>query len=56
MHVRYGIHFGMSNFIFVVSVQGTIGCTPNSVPMVFIVFCRDSWGLYAINAYYIGLM
>ena len=25
--------------------QGTIGCTPNSVPMVFIVFSRDSWGL-----------
>ena len=24
--------------------QGTIGCTPNSVPMVFITFCRDSWG------------
>ena len=27
------------------NVQGTIGCTPNSVPMVFIVFSRDSWGL-----------
>ena len=26
-------------------VQGTIGCTPNSVPMVFIVFSWDSWGL-----------
>ena len=26
-------------------VQGTVGCTPNSVPMVFIVFSRDSWGL-----------
>ena len=25
--------------------QGTIGCTPNSVPMVFIVFSGDSWGL-----------
>ena len=25
--------------------QGTIGRTPNSVPMVFIVFSRDSWGL-----------
>ena len=24
--------------------QGTIGCTPNSVPIVFIVFSRDSWG------------
>ena len=24
--------------------QGTIGSTPNSVPMVFIVFSRDSWG------------
>ena len=26
-------------------IQGTIGCTPNSVAMVFIVFSRDSWGL-----------
>ena len=26
-------------------IQGTIGCTPNSIPMVFIVFSRDSWGL-----------
>ena len=25
--------------------QGTIGCTPNSVPMVCIVFSRDSWEL-----------
>ena len=25
--------------------QGTIGCTPNSVPMVFIAFSRDSWVL-----------
>ena len=25
--------------------QGTVGCTPNSVPMVFIVLSRDSWGL-----------
>ena len=25
--------------------QGTIGCTRESVPMVFIVFSRDSWGL-----------
>ena len=25
--------------------QGTLGCTPNSVPMVFIVFSRDSWGI-----------
>ena len=25
-------------------IQGTIGCTPNSVPMVFIVVSRDSWG------------
>ena len=31
--------------IHVNSFQGTIGCTPNSVPMVFIVFSRDSWGL-----------
>ena len=36
--------------------QGTIGCTPNSVPMVFIVFSRDSWGLYTINTHYIGLI
>ena len=27
-----------------ISFQGTMGCTPNSVPMVFIVFSRDSWG------------
>ena len=26
-------------------IQGTIGCTPNSVPMVFIVFSRDSCGI-----------
>ena len=26
-------------------IQGIIGCTPNSVPMVFLVFSRDSWGL-----------
>ena len=25
--------------------QGTMECTPNSVPMVFIVFSRDSWRL-----------
>lgn len=25
--------------------QGTMGCTPNRVPMVFIVFSGDSWGL-----------
>ena len=25
--------------------QGIVGCTPNSVPMVFIMFSRDSWGL-----------
>ena len=25
--------------------QGTIGCTPNSVPMVFMVFSGGSWGL-----------
>ena len=23
--------------------QGAIGCTPNSVPVIFIVFPRDSW-------------
>ena len=28
------------------------GCTPNSVPMVFIVFSSDSWGLYPINIHY----
>ena len=28
-----------------VIVQGTIGCTPNNVPIVFIVFSRDSWAL-----------
>ena len=26
------------------------------VPMVFIVFSRDSWGLYPINTHYIGLI
>ena len=26
-------------------IQGRIGCTPNSVPRVFIVFSGDSWGL-----------
>ena len=36
------------------------GCTPNSVTMVFIVFSRDSWGLYLIHKYplyraYIGI-
>ena len=25
--------------------QGTMGCTPNSVPMAFVVFSMDSWGL-----------
>ena len=35
---RHGIC--LRRFLF----QGTIGCTPNSVPMVFIVFSRDSWG------------
>ncbi len=28
-----------------VNIQGTFGCTSNSVPMVFVVFSRDSWGL-----------
>ena len=37
-------------------VQGTIGCPPNSVPIVFIVFSRDSWGLSPIKTNYIGLM
>ena len=27
-----------------IQCQGTIGCTPNSVTKVFIVFSRDSWG------------
>ena len=26
------------------SSQGIVGCTPNLVPMVFIVFSRNSWG------------
>ncbi len=38
------------------SSQGTIGCTPNSVPMVFIVFSRDSWGLQPITTHYLGLI
>ena len=24
--------------------QGTMGCTPNRVPIVFIVFSRETWG------------
>ncbi len=35
--------------------QGTIGCTPNSVPMVFIVFSRDSGGFLPIHTHYIGI-
>ena len=31
--------------IYILLNQGTSGCTPKSVPMVFIVFSRDSWGL-----------
>ena len=31
--------------------QGTIGCTPNSVPMVFIVFSGVSWRLSPIIKY-----
>ena len=27
------------------SFKGTIGCTPNSVPTVFLVFSGGSWGL-----------
>ena len=35
----------------------SVGCTPNSVPMVFIVFSRDSWGLLSpINTHHIGLI
>ena len=33
------------------STQGTIGCTPNNVSMVFIGFSRDSWGLEPINTH-----
>ena len=39
-----------------IQCQGTIGCTPNSVLMIFIVFSRDSWGLWPINAHNIGLI
>ena len=28
-----------------ISNQGTIKCSPNNVPMVFVVFSRDSWGI-----------
>ena len=42
-----------------INIQGTIGCTPNSVPMVFIVFCRDSLGIithkYQLYKAYIGI-
>ena len=39
-------------------IQGTIGRKPLTVyiPMVFIVFSRDSWGLQPINTHYIGLI
>ena len=37
------------------NVQGTIGCTPYSVPMVFIVFSRDSGGFLPIHTHYIGI-
>ena len=36
--------------------QGIIGCTTNSVPVVFIVFSRDCWWLKPINTHYIGLI
>ena len=42
-HLFLTIYRGPHNSIY--KYQGTIGCTPNSVPMVFIVFSRDSWGL-----------
>ena len=39
--------------------QGTIGCIPNSIPMVFIVFSRDGWGIithrYPLYRAYIGI-
>ena len=38
--------FGLFEMLQIPFSQGTLGCTPNSVPMVFIVvFCGDSWGL-----------
>ena len=42
--------------IYIYIYQGTVGSTPNSVPMVFIVFFRDSWGLKPINTHYIRLI
>ena len=30
------------NSLYIDTDQGTIGCTPNSVPMVFIVFSRET--------------
>ena len=45
--VRKGFHIYIYNSVFIkiyiCYFQGTMGCTPNSVPMVFIVFPRDSW-------------
>ncbi len=35
---------GVCHVLHFWKLQGTIGCTPNGVPMVFIVFSRDSWG------------
>ena len=43
-HWHY-IYISNSSRLQLVFIQGTIGCIPNSVPMVFIVFSRDSWGL-----------
>ena len=41
----------LNSVFFADHLQGTIGCTPNSVPMVFIVLSRDSWGLQPINTH-----
>ena len=38
-------------------IQGTIGCTPNRVPMVFVVLSLEILGDYdPINTHYIGLI
>ena len=54
------IQIGSTIILMVVEAQGifqgTIGCSPNNVSMVFIGFSRDSWGLWPINTHYIGLI
>ena len=50
------IQWNVNRVLLPLLSQGTIGCTPNSVPMVFIVFSRDSWGLLPINTHYIGFI